>query len=97
GGGMRQAGILAAAGLVALDEMIDRLADDHALARRLAEGLANLPGVHVDLEAVQTNIVMADVAATGRTAYELAGALAAAGVKVNAVDARRLRWVTHKD
>ncbi|QIA27156.1 aminotransferase class I/II-fold pyridoxal phosphate-dependent enzyme [Thermaerobacter sp. PB12/4term] len=97
GGGMRQAGILAAAGLVALDEMIDRLAEDHALARRLAEGLASLPGVRVDMETVQTNMVMADVSGTGRTAYQLAGELAAAGVKVNAVDAHRLRWVTHKD
>ncbi len=57
GGGMRQAGILAAAGLVALTEMVDRLADDHAHARRLAEGLAAVPGFDVDLETVQTNMV----------------------------------------
>ncbi|PZN12771.1 MAG: low specificity L-threonine aldolase [Bacillota bacterium] len=97
GGGMRQAGIIAAAGLVALEEMIDRLAEDHALARRLAEGLAELPGVVVDLESVQTNIVMADVRGTGWAAQELAAALAAEGVRVNAVDPYRLRWVTHKD
>lgn len=57
GGGMRQAGVLAAAGIVAMEQMIDRLADDHANARRLAEGLANIPGFIVDLDRVQTNIV----------------------------------------
>jgi threonine aldolase len=57
GGGMRQAGVLAAAGIVALEQMIDRLADDHVNARRLAEGLADTPGFVVDLDRVQTNIV----------------------------------------
>ena len=57
GGGMRQAGVLAAAGLVALEKMIDRLAEDHANARRLAEGLADMPGVEIDLDRVQTNII----------------------------------------
>lgn len=57
GGGMRQAGVLAACGLVSLTRMIDRLAEDHRNARVLAEGLKTLPGVHIDLEAVQTNIV----------------------------------------
>ncbi|MFQ5419220.1 MAG: low-specificity L-threonine aldolase [Anaerolineae bacterium] len=57
GGGMRQAGILAAAGIVALTEMVERLADDHALARQLAEGLAQIPGLVVDLDTVKTNIV----------------------------------------
>jgi threonine aldolase len=57
GGGMRQAGVLAAAGIVALEKMIDRLADDHANARRLAEGLADTPGYIVDVEHVQTNII----------------------------------------
>jgi threonine aldolase len=58
GGGMRQAGVLAAAGLVALDTMVARLAEDHAHAREFAQGLAALPGVHVDLGRVQTNIVI---------------------------------------
>jgi threonine aldolase len=58
GGGMRQAGIIAAAGLVALDRMVDRLAEDHANARRLAEGLATMPGIELDLDRVQTNIVI---------------------------------------
>ena len=57
GGGMRQTGVLAAAGIVALEKMIDRLADDHANARRLAEGLADMPGFVVDLDRVQTNIL----------------------------------------
>jgi threonine aldolase len=56
GGGMRQAGVLAAAGIVALEKMIDRLAEDHANARHLAEGLADMPGVAIDLDRVQTNI-----------------------------------------
>jgi threonine aldolase len=63
GGGMRQAGVLAAAGIVALEEHVDRLADDHANARRLAEGLAAMDGIHVDLEEVQTNMVFARVEA----------------------------------
>ena len=58
GGGMRQAGILAAAGLIALNEMIERLADDHAHARLLAEGLARLPGVRVDVDKVRTNMAV---------------------------------------
>src|SRR5947199_1048875 len=61
GGGMRQVGVLAAAGLIALDHMVDRLAEDHANARTLAEGLAELPGVKCDLSRVQTNLVYFDV------------------------------------
>ena len=62
GGGMRQAGVLAAAGIVALETMVDRLAEDHANARRLAEGLAALPGVVLDPAQVQTNIVILELA-----------------------------------
>ncbi|MGE0726091.1 MAG: low specificity L-threonine aldolase, partial [Alphaproteobacteria bacterium] len=65
GGAMRQAGILAAAGLHALDHHVDRLAEDHANARRLAEGLAAIPGVAVDLASAETNMVYVDVGATG--------------------------------
>jgi len=65
GGGMRQAGVLAAAGLVALEETPPRLSEDHANARRLAEGVAGLPGVAADPEAVQTNIVIFDVSGAG--------------------------------
>jgi len=62
GSGMRQAGIIAAAGIVALETMVDRLAEDHINARRLAEGLSGIPGFKVDLERVQTNMVYLDVA-----------------------------------
>ncbi|MCS7300291.1 MAG: aminotransferase class I/II-fold pyridoxal phosphate-dependent enzyme [Fimbriimonadales bacterium] len=94
GGGMRQAGVLAAACLVALDTMIDRLADDHARARRLAEALAELPGFSVNLQTVQTNMVYVQ---TERPAIEIERALAAQGVLCIALDPHRLRLVTHKD
>lgn len=97
GGGLRQAGVLAAAGIVALQTMVDRLADDHAHARRLAEGLAETPGLEVDLEAVQTNMVFVDVAAPGLDAPGLVARLEALGVRGGAVGARRVRFVTHKD
>jgi threonine aldolase len=64
GGAMRQAGIIAAAGIVALEQMVDRMAEDHSRARRLAEGIATIPGFVVDLERVQTNIVNFDLAPT---------------------------------
>jgi threonine aldolase len=66
GGAMRQAGIIAAAGIVALEQMVDRMAEDHSRARRLAEGIAAIPGFVVDLERVQTNIVNFDLASTAR-------------------------------
>ncbi|MCC7272326.1 MAG: low specificity L-threonine aldolase [Alphaproteobacteria bacterium] len=97
GGAMRQAGILAAAGLHALDHHVDRLAEDHANARRLAEGLAALPGVAIDLAAVATNIVYLDVAGTGIAAPEIVGRLAAEGVVLGAFDDRTIRAVTHLD
>src|SRR5439155_13006079 len=68
GGGMRQVGVLAAAGLIALDRMVDRLAEDHQNARRLAEGLQGLPGLRVDLSRVQTNIVIFHVDRPGGVA-----------------------------
>ena len=95
GGSMRQAGILAAAALVALDEMIDRLAEDHANARQLAEGLAALDGINLAPESVQTNIVYFDVALPGTDAVQLSGRLAARGVLINPTGARRLRAVTN--
>ncbi|MCL6581711.1 MAG: low specificity L-threonine aldolase [Firmicutes bacterium] len=97
GGGLRQAGVLAAAGLVALETMIDRLAEDHANARRLAEGLVGIPGLGVDLDGVETNMVMCSVEGLGVAAPDFARRLASKGVLVNAVDPRRLRFVTHKD
>ncbi|CCO08615.1 low-specificity L-threonine aldolase [Desulforamulus hydrothermalis] len=95
GGGMRQAGVLAAAGLVAL-KMVDRLAEDHSHARRLAEGMARLPGLKVDLARVQTNIVVAEVPAPG-TAAHLVSELHRRGIKCAAFGPGTIRLVTHKD
>ncbi|MBM3190284.1 MAG: low-specificity L-threonine aldolase [Chloroflexi bacterium] len=95
GGGMRQAGIIAAAGIVALEQMIERLAEDHENARVLAQGLVNVPGLSVDLSMVQSNMVMIDVTKPGLTAKGLSAALLAEGVKINATSAQRLRAVTH--
>jgi len=97
GGAMRQAGVIAAAGLVAFEEMIPRLPEDHANARTLAEGLSGIEGFTVELEWVHTNIVMADVSGMGTAAPDLATRLASEGVLVHAVDPWRLRFVTHKD
>lgn len=97
GGGMRQAGILAAAGLVALHTMIDRLAEDHANARRLARGLQEIAGLEVDLETVQTNMVMFDILDPRWDGRSLAQALTRAGVICNENGPRRIRLVTHKD
>ncbi|HEY8741685.1 MAG TPA: GntG family PLP-dependent aldolase [Chloroflexota bacterium] len=94
GGGMRQAGVLAAAAMVALDTMIDRLAEDHANARRLAEGLARLDGFQVELNTVQTNIVMADLP-TAEAAAACAELLAERGVLALHIGVRRIRFVTH--
>jgi len=82
GGGMRQAGVLAAAGVVAMEKMVDRLVDDHANARSLAAGLAQIPGIAIDLSTVQTNIVMFDVSALGMSASQFASELAQEGVRV---------------
>ncbi len=102
GGGMRQAGILAAAGLVALERMVDRLADDHANARTLAEALASLPSLAVDLASVQTNIVIVrmdrgDRARSTAATAELVSGCAARKVKVHAMGPTAIRCVTHKD
>jgi threonine aldolase len=99
GGGMRQAGVIAAAGLVAMERMVDRLADDHANARALAEGLAPLPGLAIDLGTVQTNIVIfrVDGAGAARRAADLVGGCAERKVKVHAISPTSIRCVTHKD
>jgi threonine aldolase len=93
GGAMRQAGIVAAAGLYALDHHVERLADDHANARRLAEGLAELPGVDIDLARVETNIVVFGVS----DAFALSGSLYERGVQITPLGPDRLRAVTHLD
>ena len=95
--GMRQVGVLAAAGLHALDHHLDRLADDHARARRFARACADAaPGV-VDPEAVETNIVVLDVGALGLRAADVVAALAERGVRTYAVGPTRVRAVWHLD
>ena len=95
GGGMRQAGVLAAAGIVALNEMIDRLAEDHANARRLAKGLAGISGLELDPGRYATNIVYFDVIHQGLNAAELVARLQREGVRMLAASPNTLRAVTH--
>ena len=90
---MRQTGVLAAAGLVALDKMVDRLAEDHANARTLAEGLSELPDVSCDLSRVQTNLVYFDVARL--TAAEFQDGCRRRGLLGEATGRQRVRFVTH--
>ncbi len=97
GGGMRQVGILAAAGLIALEQMPQRLHQDHANARLLAEGLSRLPGIAIDTATVETNIVVFDVQGTGLTGPEISARLKARGVLLNAINPRQMRAVTHYD
>ncbi|PYS47584.1 MAG: low specificity L-threonine aldolase [Acidobacteria bacterium] len=96
GGGMRQAGVLAAAGLVALEETPKRLHEDHANARRLAEGLAEIPGIKIDPEQVVTNIVLFDVSETGITADEICARLKEQKVLASGFGSS-IRMVTHYD
>lgn len=93
GGALRQAGIVAAGALYALDHHVDRMAEDHELARELAAGLAEVPGVEIDAAAVETNIVVFRVP----DAAGLCASLERAGVKLGAIDGRTVRAVTHLD
>ena len=97
GGGLRQVGILAAAGLYALDHNVERLAEDHANAQLLARGLAEVKGVHVDPARVQTNIVIFDVDGSGPDAGAFISGCAARGLLFSQVGPRRVRAVTHLD
>jgi threonine aldolase len=97
GGGMRQAGVLAAAGLIALEEHPAKLAADHANARFLAAELAALPGISVDPSRVQTNIVIFDIAGTGLTPPDFSARLKQRDVLMNGVGPTRVRAVTHYD
>ena len=94
GGGMRQVGILAAAGLIALEESPKRLHEDHANAKFLAEGLAEIPGIRIDPESVVTNIVIFDVSGTGKTPQEICDQLKEHGVLAFGWD-NVIRMVTH--
>jgi threonine aldolase len=93
GGAMRQSGVLAAAGTYALENNVERLADDHERARHLAEGLAEIPGIEIDPGRVETNIVIFEVS----DAEGFCHALEAKGVRMGSLDTRRVRAVTHLD
>jgi threonine aldolase len=95
GGGMRQAGVLAAAGIVALTEMVDRLAEDHENAKVLSVGLSEIKGLRVDPDRVFTNIVYMDVTGRGLTESDLSVRLETEGVRLIPVGPQRLRAVTH--
>ena len=95
GGAMRQAGVLAAAAIVALEQMVDRLAEDHENAHILAKGLAEIPGFDVDLKAVQSNIIIFGLSAPRVQVKDVVMALVAEGIKIGAISPTRFRVVTH--
>jgi threonine aldolase len=97
GGGMRQAGVLAAAGLIALEESPKRLHIDHENAKHLAQGLAAIGGIRIDAAAVETNIVIFDVSAMGRTAADICTLLEKNGVLAGTTGKYTVRFVTHCD
>jgi len=97
GGAMRQAGIIAAAGVYALENNVERLAEDHANARLFADRLAEVPGIAVEPDAVETNIVFFDVGGTGLTADQVAERLADHGVRIGPMGEDLMRAVTHLD
>ncbi len=97
GGAMRQAGIIAAAGIYALEHHVVRLAEDHERARGLARGLAELPGIAVDADRVETNIVIFDVRGTGLTGEEFGRRTERAGVRFSVLGPTLVRAVTHLD
>jgi threonine aldolase len=95
GGGMRQAGVVAAAGIIALNEMVDRLADDHANAHKLALGLVQIPGISIDPDRIRTNILFFEVTRKDLTPEQFVQRIGAGGVRMLPVGARRVRAVTH--
>lgn len=96
GGGMRQAGIIAAAGIIAIEKMVDRLRDDHANAQLLVKGLARIDGIVADPQQVQTNIVIYDVSGLGIDSRTWISELKKRGVKAGAQEGGRVRMVTHR-
>jgi threonine aldolase len=97
GGAMRQAGIIAAAGVFALRHHVNRLAADHENAKLLAHGLAELRGISLNPDEVETNIVILDISKTGRTSREIADELLTHGLRMSVVNPTRLRAVAHLD
>jgi threonine aldolase len=97
GGGMRQVGILAAAGIYALEHHIERLKEDHKNAKRLATGLKKFEEISINPEHVETNIVIFDVANTGMTAPQVTEAMKREGVLIHAFGKTQIRLVTHLD
>ncbi|MEW6209963.1 MAG: GntG family PLP-dependent aldolase [Acidobacteriota bacterium] len=97
GGAMRQVGVLAAAGIVALEKMVSRLEEDHSNAQLLARGLAEIEGIRIDPEKVQTNILVFDIAGAGLDTAEFSARLKERGVLANGINSREMRMVTHKD
>jgi threonine aldolase len=97
GGAMRQSGIIAAAGVYALQNNVQRLAEDHANAKAMVQALGNIPGVKVDPTQVQTNIVFFDISATGWDAFDLNARLLRDGIRIGAFNATTMRALTHLD
>lgn len=97
GGGMRQAGVIAAAGVVALESMTERLVDDHTLAWKIGQAISVIPHLSVDLERLKTNIVIAEVDSAWGTAEKLIKALAAEEILASDFGPQTVRFVTHKD
>ena len=96
GGGMRQSGVIAAAGIIAIEKMVDRLRDDHENARKLAKGLSTIDGIAIDQSKVQTNIVAYDVSGLGMDGQKWIAMLNESGVKAGPLEAGRVRMVTHR-
>ena len=97
GGGMRQVGVLAAAGLIALEDHPAKLIEDHANAKALAGCLSKIPGIAVDPAEVESNIVIFDVSGTGMKAQEISARLKVEGILMNGINDRQMRAVTHYD
>jgi threonine aldolase len=97
GGGMRQVGIIAAAGIYALDHHIDRLREDHENAKRLAFGLKEIKGVSIHPEHVETNIIIFDIAGTGKTAFQVRDEMKKEKVLIHGLGKTQIRLVTHLD
>jgi threonine aldolase len=95
GGGMRQAGFLAAAAIYAIENHVERLKEDHKRARSLAQAVNDIPGFVVNLGTVQTNIVVIDTSLSGKSAPELVDDMLQLGVKMSAFSPTRIRAVTH--